>query len=157
MSAYSHKGLCAIFIGNDRKILIDKLLLQFPTALFKENNAAITTEQLIAHTLQPYDQSTLSIDMRGTAFQLKVWQALINIRHGLTLSYSEIAKKIGFPTAVRAVANACAANNLAIIIPCHRVIKNDGKLAGYRWGIDIKKRLLQYESQQSLCNSLPTD
>jgi AraC family transcriptional regulator of adaptative response/methylated-DNA-[protein]-cysteine methyltransferase len=86
------------------------------------------------------------LDIRGTAFQQRVWNALQQIPPGTTATYTEIAKKIGMPKAVRAVAQACGANALAVAIPCHRVIKNDGSLSGYRWGVDRKRALLEREA-----------
>jgi len=92
-------------------------------------------------------QCDLPPDVRGTSFQRRVWQALREIPAGTTVTYSEIAKRIGAPTAIRAVASACAANKLAVAIPCHRVIRKDGSLAGYRWGIERKRALLRKEAK----------
>jgi AraC family transcriptional regulator of adaptative response/methylated-DNA-[protein]-cysteine methyltransferase len=89
----------------------------------------------------------LPLDVRGTAFQQRVWQALRKVQPGKTASYTDIATRIGSPKAVRAVAQACAANALAVAIPCHRVVRNDGALAGYRWGIERKRALLQREAR----------
>ena len=89
----------------------------------------------------------LPLDVRGTAFQQRVWQALRKIPAGTTASYSDIAERIGSPKAVRAVAQACASNNLAVAIPCHRVVRNDGALSGYRWGVERKRTLLDREAQ----------
>lgn len=91
----------------------------------------------------------MPLDIRGTAFQQRVWQALREIPAGKTLSYSEVANKIGSPKAVRAVAGACAANAIAVAIPCHRVVKNDGGISGYRWGVERKKALLDRESLEA--------
>jgi len=91
----------------------------------------------------------LPLDVRGTAFQQRVWQALRDIPAGATVSYSEIARRIGSPSAVRAVAGACAANLLAVAIPCHRVVRNDGSISGYRWGVERKQALLQREASQA--------
>jgi AraC family transcriptional regulator of adaptative response/methylated-DNA-[protein]-cysteine methyltransferase len=87
----------------------------------------------------------LPLDVRGTSFQLKVWKALLGIPRGAVLSYAEVAREVGSPRAVRAVANACASNRIAILIPCHRVIRGDGALGGYRWGIERKRALLDRE------------
>ncbi|MDT4826431.1 Bifunctional transcriptional activator/DNA repair enzyme Ada [compost metagenome] len=89
----------------------------------------------------------LPLDVRGTAFQERVWQALREIPPGSTASYAEIAERIGSPRAVRAVAQACAANSLAVAIPCHRVVRSDGNLSGYRWGVERKRRLLEREAE----------
>jgi AraC family transcriptional regulator of adaptative response/methylated-DNA-[protein]-cysteine methyltransferase len=94
------------------------------------------------------NQLELALDIRGTAFQRRVWQALREIPAGTTVTYSEIAKRIGMPRAVRAVASACAANKIAVAIPCHRVVRKDGSLAGYRWGIERKRTLLAREAKQ---------
>jgi AraC family transcriptional regulator of adaptative response/methylated-DNA-[protein]-cysteine methyltransferase len=91
----------------------------------------------------------LPLDIRGTAFQQRVWRALQEIPPGQTVSYAEIARRIGTPKAVRAVAGACAANNLAVAIPCHRVVRNDGTLSGYAWGVDKKRTLLDREADQA--------
>src|SRR6185437_8907422 len=91
----------------------------------------------------------LPLDVRGTAFQRRVWQALQEIPVGATVSYAEIAKRIGTPKAVRAVAGACAANNLAVAIPCHRVVRNDGALSGYAWGVERKRTLLAREATEA--------
>ena len=96
---------------------------------------------------QPGTSLDLPLDIRGTAFQQRVWNALQQIPPGTTATYTEIAKKIGMPKAVRAVAQACGANALAVAIPCHRVIKNDGSLSGYRWGVDRKRALLEREAR----------
>jgi AraC family transcriptional regulator, regulatory protein of adaptative response / methylated-DNA-[protein]-cysteine methyltransferase len=89
----------------------------------------------------------LPLDIRGTAFQQRVWQALREIPVGETVSYAELARRVGEPKSVRAVAQACAANNIAVAIPCHRVVKNDGALSGYRWGVERKRALLEKEAQ----------
>ena len=94
------------------------------------------------------NQLDLALDIRGTAFQRRVWQALCEIPAGTTVAYSEIAKRIGMPRATRAVAAACAANKIAVLIPCHRVVRKDGKLGGYRWGIERKRALLAREAKQ---------
>jgi AraC family transcriptional regulator, regulatory protein of adaptative response / methylated-DNA-[protein]-cysteine methyltransferase len=94
-----------------------------------------------------HSAADLPIDIRGTAFQHRVWEALRNIPAGTTATYAEIASRIGKPTAVRAVGRACGANPLAVVIPCHRVVRNDGALSGYRWGIERKRVLLQREAK----------
>jgi AraC family transcriptional regulator of adaptative response/methylated-DNA-[protein]-cysteine methyltransferase len=97
----------------------------------------------------PRNGFDLPLDIRGTAFQQRVWQALQEIPSGQTVSYAEIARRIGTPKAVRAVAGACAANNHAVAIPCHRVVRNDGTLSGYAWGVDKKRMLLDCEADQA--------
>jgi AraC family transcriptional regulator of adaptative response/methylated-DNA-[protein]-cysteine methyltransferase len=103
--------------------------------------------EIVASVDEPARGLALPLDVRGTAFQLRVWQALSRIPAGSTATYSEIAKRIGVPGSARAVARACASNTLAIAIPCHRVIAGDGSLAGYRWGLERKKALLEREAQ----------
>ena len=102
--------------------------------------------QVVGFVEAPQTGLDLPLDIRGTAFQQRVWQALQAIPPGSTLSYTELARRIGAPAAVRAVASACAANPLAVVIPCHRVVRNDGALAGYRWGIERKRALLDREA-----------
>ena len=147
--AQSPMGICAIFLGDDPEQLLQDLQDKFPQAELIGGDAEF--EQLIAHVIgfieAPEIGFNLPLDIRGTAFQQRVWQALRDIPVGKTVSYSEVAEKIGQPKAVRAVASACAANMLAVVIPCHRVVRNDGSLSGYRWGIDRKQALLLKESE----------
>lgn len=145
--AESARGVCAILLGDDAQALIDELQTQFANATLVGGNAAF--EQCMALVVgfidTPGAAMPLPLDIRGTAFQLRVWQALREIPPGSTLSYRDIASKIGQPGAVRAVAGACAANCLAVAIPCHRVIRSDGEIAGYRWGVARKRQLLLRE------------
>lgn len=104
--------------------------------------------QVVGLIEAPENGLALPLDIRGTAFQQRVWRALQAIPVGETVSYADIARRIGAPKAVRAVAGACAANMLAVAIPCHRVVRNDGTLSGYRWGVDRKKALLEKEAQR---------
>jgi len=147
----SQHGVCAIFMGDDPALLRHDLQAQFALATLIEEKDAVTPlvtqiASLIAHPTSAVD---MRLDIQGTAFQTRVWQALRDIPAGSTASYSDIATRIGAPTATRAVARACAANPLAVVIPCHRVVRRDGKLAGYRWGIARKQQLLARESQLS--------
>jgi len=145
--AESARGICAILLGDDPDALVQSLQQRFPHAALQGANAEF--EQRIATIVgfvdAPETGLNLPLDIRGTAFQQRVWQALRDIPLGSTASYSQIAEKIGAPKAVRAVAGACAANWLAVAIPCHRVVKNDGQLSGYRWGVERKKALLDQE------------
>lgn len=146
--AQSQHGICAIFLGPDPDALVRNLQDQFPKArLIGADN---TFERLIAQVVGFIDAPSiglnLPLDVRGTAFQERVWQALRDIPPGQTASYTEIAQRIGKPTAVRAVAQACAANRLAVAIPCHRVVRRDGDLSGYRWGVERKRELLRREA-----------
>jgi AraC family transcriptional regulator, regulatory protein of adaptative response / methylated-DNA-[protein]-cysteine methyltransferase len=146
--AQSKKGVCSILIGDDPEALIRDLQDQFPKANLIGDEAGY--QDLIAKVIglieKPEIGLDLPLDIRGTAFQQRVWKALQQIPPGSTATYTEIARKIGMPKAVRAVAQACGANSLAIAIPCHRVIRNDGSLSGYRWGVDRKRALLEREA-----------
>ncbi|MFC5473578.1 bifunctional DNA-binding transcriptional regulator/O6-methylguanine-DNA methyltransferase Ada [Paraherbaspirillum soli] len=147
--AQSERGVCAILMGDDPAALACDLQDRFPRANLIGADEGF--EQLIAKVVgfveAPAIGLDLPLDVRGTAFQQRVWQALQQIPVGATASYTEIAKRIGAPAAVRAVAQACAANALAVAIPCHRVVRNDGGLSGYRWGVERKRLLLERESQ----------
>jgi AraC family transcriptional regulator of adaptative response/methylated-DNA-[protein]-cysteine methyltransferase len=146
--AHTEKGICAVLLGDDENELIADLKRRFPKADIQQNETdfAKRTQQLLHFIEAPQQAFNLPLDIRGTLFQQKVWQALQGIPIGETRSYTEIATAIGSPKAVRAVAGACAANALAIAIPCHRVVRNDGELSGYRWGTERKKTLLQREA-----------
>lgn len=147
--ACSDKGVCAILIGDDPEVLAHDLQDRFPKADLIGGDAAF--EDLVAKVVgfieAPQLGLDLPLDIRGTAFQQRVWQALRAIPVGTTVSYTELAQKIGEPKAVRAVAQACGANKLAVAIPCHRVVRNDGALSGYRWGVERKRILLETEAQ----------
>src|SRR6267378_1225232 len=149
--ASSKKGVASILLGNDPDALLRQLQDRFPKA--KLIGANKDYEGLVARVVgfieAPQIGLDLPLDVRGTAFQRRVWQALQEIPVGQTVSYTEIAQRIGSPKAVRAVAGACAANNLAVAIPCHRVVRNDGSLSGYAWGVERKKVLLDREA--ALC------
>lgn len=147
--AASVRGVCAILIGDDADALARDLRDRFPKAALiggdKEFERRVA--QVVGFVEQPRLGLDLPLDVRGTAFQQRVWQALQNIPAGTTMTYAGIAKRIGAPKAVRAVAGACAANVLAVAIPCHRVIRSDGGLSGYRWGVARKRALLKREAQ----------
>lgn len=147
--AHSGKGVCAILLDDDPAVLVRDLQDRFPRAELIGGDHDF--EKLVAHVVgfvdAPATGFDLPLDVRGTAFQQRVWQALRDIPAGKTLSYSELAQRIGAPKAVRAVASACAANAIAVAIPCHRVVRNDGALSGYRWGVERKRALLQKESK----------
>lgn len=147
--ATSAKGVVAILIGDDPDALTRDLQDQFPNANLIGGNATFeaTVAQVVGFVEAPQIGLDLPLDVRGTAFQQRVWQALRNIAPGATATYTDIAARIGAPKAVRAVAGACAANALAVAIPCHRVIRHDGALSGYRWGVERKRDLLRRESQ----------
>jgi AraC family transcriptional regulator of adaptative response/methylated-DNA-[protein]-cysteine methyltransferase len=145
--AQSDLGVCAILMGDDPDALARDLQERFPQAELIGGDPAF--EQLVAKVVgfveAPRVGLDLPLDVRGTAFQQRVWQALRAIPPGQTASYAEIARRIGAPKSVRAVAQACGANALAVAIPCHRVVRNDGALSGYRWGVERKRALLERE------------
>lgn len=147
--AQSERGVCAILLGDDPHQLVCDLQDKFRRANLI--GADHEFEQLIARVVgfieAPAIGLDLPLDVRGTAFQERVWQALREIPVGSTASYADVAQRIGSPKAVRAVAQACGANNLAVAIPCHRVVRSDGHLSGYRWGVERKRQLLERESQ----------
>jgi len=145
--AQSVRGICAILLGDDPQALVQDLQDKFPKANFIGADEGF--ERLVARVVgfveAPAIGLDLPLDLRGTAFQERVWQALRDIPAGRTASYAEIAERIGSPKAVRAVAKACAANSIAVAIPCHRVVRSDGNLSGYRWGVERKQQLLERE------------
>lgn len=147
--AQSQRGICAILLGEDPDLLARDLQDQFPRAEIIGCDDEF--EQLVAEVVgfieAPSVGLHLPLDVQGTAFQERVWRALREIPPGMTLSYSEIAQRIGSPKAVRAVARACATNHIAVAIPCHRVVRRDGDLAGYRWGVERKRELLRRETE----------
>lgn len=147
--AQSEQGICALLLGDEPQILLADLQQRFPKATLIAGDAEIKKNLVKIITLveKPQSKITLPLDIRGTLFQQRVWQALQQIPAGETRSYSEIAEAIGSPKAVRAVAGACAANAIAVIIPCHRVVRSDGNLSGYRWGTERKQKLLQREAE----------
>lgn len=147
--AQSARGVCAILLGDDPNALVQDLQKQFNRAELIGADAAF--EQVVAQVVglieAPRLGCELPLDIQGTAFQERVWQALREIPPGHTASYTDIAQRIGQPRAVRAVAQACAANHLAVAIPCHRVVRLDGDLSGYRWGVERKQALLTRERE----------
>lgn len=145
--AATDRGICAILLGEDRAALIEDVQRRFPKARLQDGDAGFESRvaQVVALVEAPRLGLDLPLDVRGSAFQQRVWQALRAIPPGKTASYTQIARTIGAPSAVRAVAQACAANPIAVAIPCHRVVRNDGGLAGYRWGLERKRALLDRE------------
>ena len=146
--AQSELGICAILLGDDPDILIRDLQDRFPHACLLGGDTAF--EYVVAHVVgfvdAPATGLDLPLDIRGTAFQRRVWQALRAIPAGSTTTYAQLAARIGSPSAARAVAGACAANPIAVAIPCHRVVRRDGTLSGYRWGVERKQALLETEA-----------
>lgn len=157
LMAKSELGICAILLGDSPGPLVQQLQDKFPQAELIGSDAEFEQwfAQVVGLVEAPQFGLDLPLDIQGTAFQQRVWQALREIPAGETASYADIAAKMGSPKSMRAVAGACAANMLAVAIPCHRVIRQDGSLSGYRWGIDRKKRLLEKEGVVVTDNSLP--
>ena len=149
--AQSEKGICAIALGDDPDALVRALQDRFAHAELVGGDAEFEAlvAQVIGWVEAPATGLDLPLDIRGTAFQQRVWQALRAISVGSTATYTAIATQIGAPQSVRAVASACAANTLALAIPCHRVIRSDGALSGYRWGVERKRALLQREKESA--------
>jgi AraC family transcriptional regulator of adaptative response/methylated-DNA-[protein]-cysteine methyltransferase len=146
--ASSERGIAAILLGDDPTMLVRELAARFPRADLAEagEEYARTVAAVVALVEAPGIGLDLALDVRGTAFQQRVWQALRAIPAGETISYAEIARRIGVPGSTRAVAGACAANAIAVAIPCHRVVRADGTLSGYRWGPERKRALLAREA-----------
>jgi AraC family transcriptional regulator of adaptative response/methylated-DNA-[protein]-cysteine methyltransferase len=147
--AKSEKGVCAILIGDNPEILVHDLQDRFQHArlIGGDTDFEKVVARVVGFIEAPGIGLDLPLDVRGTAFQQRVWAALREIPAGTTVSYTDIARTIGAPKAVRAVATACAANTLAVAIPCHRVVKTDGALSGYRWGIERKRALINREAK----------
>ena len=148
--AATQRGLCAVLLGRDDAELIEELSSRLPKA--ELNPAGPEFQATLDQVIAMLDQSLpipddLPLDLIGTAFQRRVWQALQQIPSGRTMTYAELARAIGRPSAHRAVATACGANPLAVIVPCHRIVRSDGGLGGYRWGLDIKRQLIRRENR----------
>lgn len=147
--ARSDKGVCAILMGDDAGELAQELARRFPKARRIAADAALAgllaeVAALLGAPHRPFD---LPLDLQGTLFQQQVWHALRGIPAGETVSYAELARRVGRPDAVRAVASACGANPVAVVVPCHRVLRGDGSISGYRWGVERKRRLLAAEAK----------
>jgi AraC family transcriptional regulator, regulatory protein of adaptative response / methylated-DNA-[protein]-cysteine methyltransferase len=145
--AQSSRGICAIFLGDQPDILTAELQRKFHTSNLIETQTALQklASRVVSFIEFPVDPLELALDMRGTAFQERVWHALCKVPVGQTATYTDIAKDIGAPKSARAIAKACAANALAVVVPCHRILRSDGGLSGYRWGIERKRQLLRIE------------
>jgi AraC family transcriptional regulator of adaptative response/methylated-DNA-[protein]-cysteine methyltransferase len=146
--ASSRKGVAAILLGDDADQLVRDLQDRFAKAhlIGADAEYEAMVARIVGYVESPELGLDLPLDVRGTAFQQRVWQALQEIPVGATVSYAELAQRIGLPKAIRAVAGACAANNLAVAIPCHRVVRNDGSISGYAWGVERKRALLEREA-----------
>lgn len=157
--AQSSLGICAILLGDDPDALLQDLEKRFPHAdlIGADPDFERVVAYVIGFVQAPRLEFGLPLDIRGTVFQQRVWQALQQIPPGCTMSYTELAHRIGMPKAVRAVAAACAANALAVAIPCHRVVRSDGTLAGYRWKIERKRLLLENEANTEQASATRAD
>jgi methylated-DNA-[protein]-cysteine S-methyltransferase/AraC family transcriptional regulator of adaptative response/methylated-DNA-[protein]-cysteine methyltransferase len=149
LAARSAKGICAILIGSEAGALTADLAARFPHNAIVRDDRRLDgdLEQILAFIATPARGLDLTLDIHGTPFQRRVWDALCAIPTGRTVTYAALARRIGEPNAARAVAHACAANAIALAIPCHRVIRGDGTLSGYRWGVERKQALLAREAQ----------
>ena len=145
--AATERGICMTALGDDKAPLEADLRRRFPAALIwpADDRLARWAERIVRFVTAPGEQPDLPLDIRGTAFQARVWRALQKVPPGRTATYTEIAAALGQPKAVRAVAAACAANKLALLVPCHRIVRRDGDLADYRWGVERKRALLAAE------------
>jgi AraC family transcriptional regulator of adaptative response/methylated-DNA-[protein]-cysteine methyltransferase len=144
--AVTERGICAVKMGDSDPKLEEDLHREYPAAKIKRNDAALRSivQSVLSHLTKEPKQE-LPLDIRATAFQRQVWEKLRSIPYGQTLSYGAVAKALGNPGAVRAVGRACATNPVALVIPCHRVVREDASLGGYRWGLDRKRKLLERE------------
>lgn len=149
--ARTEKGVCAVTFGDDEKTLTENLRNEFKNAEIAENEGNLKefVEAILANLEGANKTLDLPLDLQATAFQMRVWEILRTIPYGETVSYSDIAEKLGNKNAVRAVATACASNRVALVIPCHRVIGKSGDLSGYRWGIERKKAILESEKKKN--------
>ena len=155
LAAASSTGICAIFLGDARSSLLLALRQRFPQDELVEGEGDFLVQlSLVASFIeQPRLERKFGIDVQGTDFQRQVWQALRDIPPGSTVSYAQIARRIGRPRSVRAVAGACAANKIAVAIPCHRVLRSDGDISGYRWGVERKRKLLEREAPGAMAQA----
>lgn len=147
--AGTERGICAVYLGDDEGKLAAELAREFPAAEVQRDDESLNewVSELVDHLSGQQPHLDLPLDVRATAFQWRVWQELQAIPYGSTRSYSEIARALGQPSAARAVARACATNPVSIVVPCHRVVREDGGLGGYRWGLDRKQALLDQEKE----------
>ena len=140
------RGVCAILLGDDADALVRDLRQRFPEARFREAGSELA-EKIAAFIARPAMRLDITLDLHGSEFQKKVWKALLEIPAGSTETYGAIAQRIGAPQSAKEVGEACAANPLAVAVPCHRVVRKDGGLAGYRWGVRRKRALLELEKR----------
>lgn len=146
--ATTDKGVCAVKLGGDARELERQLAEEFAAAALSRERLATLEEKVLAFIGGEQSLSRVPLDIRGTVFQRRVWDALRRIPRGETRTYSDIAKAVGAPAAVRAVGSACGANPVALFVPCHRAVRRDGGLGGYAWGLATKERLLELEKRR---------
>ncbi len=146
--AATERGLCSVKVGPGEALLVEAMRMEFPRSELQRSDEELAGVAASVRALAEGRSAELDLplDVKGTVFQARVWEALRRIPAGKTRSYAEVAGSIGTPSAVRAVANACGANPVALVVPCHRVIRIDGSLSGYRWGIEVKAELLRREA-----------
>ncbi len=149
--AATDKGICSVMIGDEEKTLTADLHHEFPRTEIRRDDGHLRTQvaMLLDCAAGKAPGAALPLDVQGTAFQMQVWEELCRIPRGSTVSYGELAQRIGRPKAVRAVGRACATNPVALITPCHRAVRANGELGGYRWGIERKRKLLEEEAAQA--------
>ena len=146
--AATERGLCSVALGDDAGALEAELRREYPAATVERHDDELRGwAGAVVARMAGHEAERLPLDVRGTTFQLRVWDALQRIPKGATRTYAEIARELGQPSAARAVARACASNRLALVIPCHRVVRGDGGLGGYRWGVERKRELLREEKR----------
>lgn len=143
--AQTPKGICSIMLSDDRQELRDDLQKRFPDSRLVDGKLENLVARVVGLVEKPSQAFEAPLDLRGTEFQRRVWRTLREIPIGSTTTYTELARRLGMPNGARAVARACATNAVAVIVPCHRVVRGDGSLAGYRWGIERKRSLLERE------------
>jgi AraC family transcriptional regulator of adaptative response/methylated-DNA-[protein]-cysteine methyltransferase len=145
--ASTARGVCAVRIGSDEAALEKELAGEFPNAVLERDDEGLAgvVKVLAGAVRGEAEAASLPLDLEGTAFQMRVWEALRAVPSGTTLTYSQVASRIGAPRAVRAVGSACGANPAALVVPCHRIVRRDGSLGGYRWGLEVKEALLEAE------------
>ena len=144
--AWSGCGICALLLGDDRDLLSAELRRRFAGTACLPTALADPLDEVLRFLASPHQDCGLTLDLHGTDFQRRVWEALATVPAGTTTTYSQLAEQLGVPGGARAIAAACAANPVAVAIPCHRVIRRNGSLAGYRWGVERKAALLAQES-----------
>ena len=155
LMAATERGVCFAQFGEDLETLLERLRREFPKAALVASDAQEApeldawVEALEAHLGRSAPRPELPLDLRGTAFQMRVWRFLLSVEDGEVISYGELAARIERPGAARAVASACAANRVAVLVPCHRVLRGDGNLGGYRWGLERKRALLDAERRRA--------